>query len=141
MMGKPSEQLWSCPKKYKSLHMNMQTPHHHHALNLCCSPLFNCGLPQPLNIKMLIADRKTSSITTQCCLLPQSSISLFKVFRFLLVSYAELIYVSYAKDNVLEGVIDEEDTTSGGENIPDHKDNVEYLDQNQASSSEVGCRT
>jgi hypothetical protein len=74
-------------------------------------------------------------------LLPQSSISLFKVFHFLLVSYAELICVSYAKDNILTGVIDEEDTTSGRENIPDHKDNVVYLDQNQASSSEVGCRT
>lgn len=52
-----------------------------------------------------------------------------------------LLCVCYAKDNVLTGVIDEEDTTSGRENIPDHKDNVEYLDQNQASSSEVGCRT
>lgn len=66
---------------------------------------------------------------------------LIQGISFLLVSYAELICASYAKDNVLEGVIDEEDTTSGGENLPDHKDNVEYLDQNQASSSEVGCRT
>ena len=52
-----------------------------------------------------------------------------------------LLCVCYAKNNVLTGVIDKGDTTSGRENIPDHKDNVEYLDQNQASSSEVGCRT